>query len=419
MNTTITLDVAGTALTGTTFNIYQDVDLYASAVASNVSVAALQSGYAVTLNDNTNTVRVLSNGACGNFKDIPVDRGDTSPSIVNQYTNTSYSPVTQARNIAGNGKSEIFISISNTVLYSTDNGDTFTSENWKAVGTTLYTLTNSGAYNVYVLHDGTNLYLYWLSSTAVGGGDYERTLHVYRVTNYTSGFASATYTEVLSQTLGINISTYFMKYINNAYYLSVTEDSSGKLLRTTDLSVDFRIVSSPDSVITSIDNYGKTVFYTAYNSSLSYGGGVYKSIDNGYNWTQIYDNTNILHIDVESANRHTLLSSSTYKYTTDGGTTYSSSVPIGGANPNGVCCFIKKYKSVYLLENGTGTNRLYYIPNMYTAGPLGVVQVGTDMSGTSLTSLNLTAESLVLLQRNSLTLINAAGIYSFLIEDTI
>lgn len=67
----ITLTVAG-ADTGP-FNIYSDVDGYVSAFETGVSKASLLAGYTSVLAPaGTTIVRVMSNGNCKNFIDIPV-----------------------------------------------------------------------------------------------------------------------------------------------------------------------------------------------------------------------------------------------------------------------------------------------------------------------------------------------------------
>jgi hypothetical protein len=54
------------------FNLYSNVDGYVSAFATNVPKATLLAGYAVTAPAGTTTVRIISNGVCTNFIDVPV-----------------------------------------------------------------------------------------------------------------------------------------------------------------------------------------------------------------------------------------------------------------------------------------------------------------------------------------------------------
>ena len=58
MTATLTLDLIGTG--AGSFSIHQNSDNYASAVATNVSSSSLLSGYSLTLDNATTTVRVYS-----------------------------------------------------------------------------------------------------------------------------------------------------------------------------------------------------------------------------------------------------------------------------------------------------------------------------------------------------------------------
>ena len=94
MNATITLNLIGTS-TGS-FDIYQNSDSYATAVATGVSSSSLLSGYSVTLDSATTTVRVYSTGTCTNYKDIPVNFNDTTPTFTYrgiQNLDTSTAPL--------------------------------------------------------------------------------------------------------------------------------------------------------------------------------------------------------------------------------------------------------------------------------------------------------------------------------------
>ena len=54
------------------FSIYQSFDTYVTPVATSISRASILSGYVVTVNDATTTVRLISSGTCTNSTDISV-----------------------------------------------------------------------------------------------------------------------------------------------------------------------------------------------------------------------------------------------------------------------------------------------------------------------------------------------------------
>lgn len=71
MTVYVTLTTAG-ADTGP-FNLYSDIDGYVSAFETGVSKAALLAGYTSTVApDGTAIVRVMSDGVCKNYIDLPV-----------------------------------------------------------------------------------------------------------------------------------------------------------------------------------------------------------------------------------------------------------------------------------------------------------------------------------------------------------
>jgi len=72
MTALITLTVAGTD--SGPFNLYSDLDGYATAFESGVSKASLLAGYSSSLvPDYTSLIRILSTGACTNYIDVTLD----------------------------------------------------------------------------------------------------------------------------------------------------------------------------------------------------------------------------------------------------------------------------------------------------------------------------------------------------------
>lgn len=79
MIVTITLTIAG-ADTGP-FLLFSDVDGYSSAFETGVTKAALEVGYtSVLVPPFTTTIRVMSEGTCTNYIDIPITITTTTSS---------------------------------------------------------------------------------------------------------------------------------------------------------------------------------------------------------------------------------------------------------------------------------------------------------------------------------------------------
>ena len=71
MTVLITLTIAG--INTGPFNLYSDVDGYVSAFEEGVLKSSLEAGYtSYTVPDGTSIVRVMSNGECTNYIDIPI-----------------------------------------------------------------------------------------------------------------------------------------------------------------------------------------------------------------------------------------------------------------------------------------------------------------------------------------------------------
>ena len=88
MTVLITLTTAGTD--SGPFNLYSNLDGYASAFEVGVSKSALLAGYSSALvPDYTTTVRVLSTGVCMNYIDIVIGTTTTTTSIFPTTTTTT------------------------------------------------------------------------------------------------------------------------------------------------------------------------------------------------------------------------------------------------------------------------------------------------------------------------------------------
>lgn len=81
MTVYITLTTAGTD--SGPFDLYSDLDGYASAFESGVDKALLEAGYASSLvPDYTNTIRVKSNGLCTNYVDLSLGKTTTTTTTI-------------------------------------------------------------------------------------------------------------------------------------------------------------------------------------------------------------------------------------------------------------------------------------------------------------------------------------------------
>jgi hypothetical protein len=60
------------------FNLYSNIDGYVSAFATNVAKVTLLAGYAVSVPAGTTNVRIMSNGVCTNYIDVPVSTTTTT-----------------------------------------------------------------------------------------------------------------------------------------------------------------------------------------------------------------------------------------------------------------------------------------------------------------------------------------------------
>lgn len=108
MNVLITLSSAG-ASTGPTFNLYSDVDTYATPFETGVAKSALLAGYTSTVVPNAATmIRVQSVGACTNYglfsiAGVTTTTTTTSGGGTTTTTTTGSTPTTTTTTTAGGG----------------------------------------------------------------------------------------------------------------------------------------------------------------------------------------------------------------------------------------------------------------------------------------------------------------------------
>jgi hypothetical protein len=88
MTAFITLTTAGT--NSGPFNLYSNIDGYATAFESGVSKASLLAGHSSSVvPDYTTTVRVLSTGTCTNYVDITLSNPTTTSTTTASASTTT------------------------------------------------------------------------------------------------------------------------------------------------------------------------------------------------------------------------------------------------------------------------------------------------------------------------------------------
>jgi hypothetical protein len=155
MTVLVTLTLAGTDVGP--FNLYSNVDGYATPLATGVSRSALLAGYSLAgVPDSATVIRVKSTGTCTNYIDMALSGGTTTTTSSTSSTTstTSTSTVecligdTSAISSCGGGESALFtVSAGHTALitpggyyYSGSGTRTYTSYIMNAANTTvLYT----------------------------------------------------------------------------------------------------------------------------------------------------------------------------------------------------------------------------------------------------------------------------------------
>jgi hypothetical protein len=345
MNVNLTINYVGSGVSS--YTIYQDTDGYLTFVATGVTAASASAGVQLTLDDAAKSVKIVSD--CGTEKYMDINFNDATPSIVidnevalqvNQYTNYHASVDTDGL--------DHFLIISGESVRFYLNG-TYSDPNPPATFTndTRGRVQWNGSYFSILLNNGAR-YKYWDNSGWMLSAD-----------------SPASVSGVTGTIIDYSI-------VNGVYYIKT--DSS--LFRSTD-GVNYLSVltfnpggSDLKDVNHTIKGYGNYVF-------VSVGvWGLFKSSDNGLNWTSIPPGFEIGSIFVEDNNKIIAqdLIGTNYQYTIDGGVNWQASwitVPDMNVDKSksaqGV---IKKTGNLYFYTTGTGSdaNNLYYTSDdLYTA----------------------------------------------------
>lgn len=362
MTATLTLDLIGT--NAGSFSIHQNSDNYASAVATNVSSSSLLSGYSLTLDNATTTVRVYSTGTCSNYKDISVNLGDTTPTFTYrgiQSLDTSTAPLDT--NIATDGKETVVVSAGpNSNTYISSNSGT----SWTDITSNMPT--SFGTMIMFNPADGGGGAFYYAASTGTIKKHFLNNLSTF-----------STHTTDVSLPGSDYVCGYF--YHNNAYYIATNTE----LLRSTN-NTNFTSVFTHTYGVNSkflldhLKGYGNTVYFST-------GREIAKSTDNGLNWTSLFSSNlsgnPVDNIYVENANKVIYRDdyNNNYRYSTNGGTSFSSSgfAPAGGASSE--ASTLIKYGPTYLHTAEYATN--YDRPAWTTTDPFSATSPTNNYIGTT------------------------------------
>lgn len=332
MNVTITLDVIGSN-TGN-FNLYEDNDLFTTAIATNITPTQLSSGYLISgVNNASTTIRALSLGTCGNYEDISINAGDTTPE------HTADLNWTLANKMYGvfNGKNDaIFFETSQNepwTTVTTDNGSTATSLDKASI----FSSTTSF---IGAIYNGSDFFV--LTSDK----------KIYKITNYSSGLSLATFTLITTLTTTYTPLLLGYAFINNTYYVATGDG----VFRSTD-NINYTLVNNNTLFFQCIlTNYGSDIYAASYNK-------IYHSADNGINWSLLYTlpTSQINTFYVESSQKMLYNDGTSWFYSTNGGTSFTqnnmSSIPYFGEK-------MIKYNELYYFS---GQNFLYSTLDPYAA----------------------------------------------------
>lgn len=276
-----------------TYNIYQNSDLYVTGVATNVTPAELQGGYQLTLDDASTFIRLVANGTCGTYKDISINFSDPTPSIVyNGITGFSSSNFgTEKSSIVTDGINKVLGTSGGFWNTSDDNGSTWVTHGSNEAG--------------YPICDKNGDFFMLRNTT------------MYKVINWGGTTSREVFTYNNPFEAGEVTVNYY--YFNGLYYIR----TNISLYRSSN-NIDFtKVLSFPSSILSSqfgFVGYGNYIYLTT-------GTNLYKSIDDGLNWALMQSSGSFTNLYVENENNVLVLdtSSSVWKFSTNGGQTFSNS----------------------------------------------------------------------------------------------
>lgn len=314
------------------YNIYQNSDLYATAVATNVTAAELISGYQLTLNNASTFVRLVANGACGTYKDISINFSDPTPSIAYDgiHAHSTDSAANNQSWFSKDGKGKIVAITDNYYSFSPDNGDTWSLVNASPAG--------SGNNPSAIFDKNGDCFIIF------GLGP------MYRVDNFiTSAKTQVSYNLTLPP--GDFISNYF--YWNGIYYIRTYLG----LYRSLD-NIDYVNVLNVTNTLNrsqySFVGYGNVIYHTIGTS-------LYKSIDDGVNWALMQSSGSNTFTNLYVENENNVLvynaASNTWLFSVDGGTSFSPSW-LPTLNNSQKANIVIKSSGLYYYQSGSSCGSL-------------------------------------------------------------
>lgn len=337
MTGTLTLTISGGD--SGPFDIYQDTDNFATAIATNIAGSTLAAGTSITLDTSAKTVRVVSTGNCLNYKDIDINFGqDTSPSITvaTDYT-LPFTVPTKSIRLVSDGKDFLWGTWSDDLgLYSLDNGTNWQFSSFNQVS------------RKFPIYDQSSVW--YINDTST---------NVYQITPSSLENVTPSHSTDIVLGSGEVFRNYF--WYNNYYYIA----TDLRLLRSSNNTNFDAVISYPgDRGATYISQkqlvgYGNTLYHSSPN-----GMDLYKSTDNGRNWTRLLSDTNshrFAYLYIEDANKIMYAGvnglNEPWVYSTDGGTTWFNSWmqpgQKGGVGQS-LSAGIYKYNDIYYYTQYSG-----------------------------------------------------------------
>jgi len=279
---TINVTLKASGIDSGPFSIYQDSDNFATALATGVTTNLLTIGFEVDANINTKFVKVFSESSCNAVAMVSAKFADTTPSVVSSTVATiPNGNIAKYVTTATDNKDGIIVSDGGNTFVSVDTGDTFVNNAEMTSVDARCVTYDSVSSKFFVIGSINNE---WWEVTISG--------------------ATVTVTPQTASLPGSQRGSAF--FHNGVLYI---KDLLG-VYRSEDLitfvkvaNFDFTPTSSQYTQAKSFAGYAKTVF-CADNRN-----GLYRSTDNGLNWSKLTIRPNPIEVQIDQDGRVFLLSS--------------------------------------------------------------------------------------------------------------
>jgi hypothetical protein len=261
MTTIVTLKIAGNE--AGPFSIYQDSDNFAAAIATNVSKSELTAGFQVTADDSSRALKVQSESSCQAVDLVDLKFDDTSPStITSTVASLIANNVPRSIFAASDKRNNLVMSYYGKLLFSTNGGQSFTGSqggvNWENLYSKALIAYDSVSDRFWVMQRNTSY------------------SHVHNMNNDSYTLAPVS----ISNTKGD------AAFHNGVLYIRASDG----LYRYSPGGQFVKVISFTSTSTTSIfekqgtiAGYGNTILVADPRN----GNGLYKSTDNGLNFTKI------------------------------------------------------------------------------------------------------------------------------------